>query len=74
MEALLIVVVIEDPDPPVRQHAVTVHQEQLDARGTSLNVSVSHRLHEYRSANFKQIDTRQLQTRRRARQQQHCRA
>jgi hypothetical protein len=32
IEALLIVVVVENPDPPISQHTITVHQEQPDAR------------------------------------------
>jgi hypothetical protein len=38
MKCLLVFVVLEYPDPPVSQHTITVHQEELDARGAPLYV------------------------------------
>src|SRR5256885_7328995 len=38
MKAFLIVAVFQQRDAPVRQDAVAVHQEQLDARGATFDV------------------------------------
>src|SRR5690242_19847157 len=45
MEGFLVFAIFEYPDAPVRQHTIAVHQEQLDAGRTCLNIGrgFSHR-------------------------------
>src|SRR6185369_8929571 len=40
VKSLLLLAVLKQPDAPVSQHTITIHQEQLDARGAFMDVSV----------------------------------
>src|SRR5215213_3629062 len=43
VKSLLLFPVFKQPDAPISQHTVTIHQEQLDARGTFLDFRGVHR-------------------------------
>jgi hypothetical protein len=37
VKTFLLFPIVKQPNAPVSQHSITIHQEQLDARGTFLN-------------------------------------
>ena len=66
VKTLLLFAVLKQPDPPISQHTVTIHQEQLDARGSFLNFRASSHLEEF--------DAGEFPARRCSRKHQHSRA